>query len=113
MDLYNIVESLFELYYESYPNMERISVDINFTDDLGKTHCELRSDIKERLIAEGLESQQDCNGRMVAPCSINDTMHILLNTKKVIQYCNDGSMTWVGTFAHELTHAIDFYQMAR
>lgn len=113
MELHNLVEQLMVLYYECYPSMERISININFTDDLGKKHCELRPDMKKRLIAEGLESQQNCNGRMVAPYNINDTMHILLNTKKVIQYCKDDSMTWVGTFAHELTHAIDFYQMAR
>lgn len=112
-ELNNMINILYEQYYKCYPHMERIPVNIEFTDDLAKKHFELRSDIKEQLIAEDIYSQQNFNGRMVAPCDIKDNISILLNTNKVVQYCNDGSMTWIGTFAHELTHAIDFYMMAR
>lgn len=29
------------------------------------------------------------------------------------KYTEDGSMTWVGILAHELTHAIDYNQFAK
>ena len=63
------------------------------------------------ILKEGIQS--DYNGRMVVPESLDDPIHILLNTRKVEEYTNDGSMTWIGTIGHEYTHAIDFYQMAR
>ena len=112
-ELNSMINILYEQYYKCYPYMERIPVNIELTDDLTKKHLELRSDIKERLIEEDIDSQQHFNGRMVPPYDITDNINILLNTNKVIQYCNDGSFTWIGTFAHELTHAIDFYMMAR
>lgn len=113
MDLKEIVGSLLEQYYVCYPDTEKIVVNINFTDDLGKTYCELRQDIKEKIITKGIDYLQKFNGLMVAPYSVKDNINILLNTNKVIEYCNDGSMTWIGTLAHELTHAIDFYQIAK
>lgn len=113
MELNEICNSIIEAYFKLYLNMERIPVKIIFTDNLGATHLELRPDRKGQLLAGGLESENDYNGRMVVPYELDDTIHILLNTQKVIEYTNDKSMTWVGTLAHELTHAIDYYQMAR
>lgn len=113
MDLNEMIKSLITMYYEYYPTMEPIAANVVFTDSLNKTHCELRTDRKERLLAAAIESDDDYNGRMVMPHEIDGNIHILLNTNKVIEYTEDQSMTWVGTLAHELTHAIDYYQMAR
>lgn len=106
-----LINSLFSLYHITFPEAEQIPVSVSFTDNLNKTHAELRPDRKETILREGL--QADFNGRMVVPESLDETIHILLNTKKVEEYTIDGSMTWIGTIGHEYTHALDFYQMAR
>lgn len=113
MALNEACKFLIEEYFKLYPTMERIPVEIVFTDNLGATHLKLRPDRKEQLLERGLESDNNYNGRMVVPHKLDDTMYVLLNTQKVIEYTNDKSMTWAGTLAHELTHAIDYYQMAR
>ena len=93
--------------------MQQIPVKLILTDDLNGTHCELRPEYKARLIGTNAESRNDDNGRMVVPHEISDTISILINTEKIKQYTEDGSLTWIGTVSHELTHAIDYYQMAR
>lgn len=50
---------------------------------------------------------------MVTPRSNDEPTHILLNTKIIEEYTEDGSMTWVGTFAHKSTHTIDYNQFAK
>lgn len=107
----NAFHTLINRYYDIYSDSPQVPVDITLTDNLNSTHAELRPDVKNKLLAEN--PQNDFNGRMVVPVSLDDPIHILLNTTKVQEYTNDGSMTWIGTLAHELTHAIDYYQMAR
>lgn len=107
----NAFKTLIKRYYDIYPDSPQVPVDITLTDNLNSTHAELRPDVKNQLLAEN--PQIDFNGRMVVPVSLDDPIHILLNTTKVLEYTNDGSMTWIGTLAHELTHAIDYYQMSR
>ena len=109
--LHEFINSLFLLYHKTFIDSPIIPVEIIFTDDLNKTHVELRPEEAVMLLQDN--KQNDFNGRMVIPASINDTIHILLNTNRVNEYTQNGSMTWIGTFAHEFTHAIDFYQMAR
>lgn len=105
------MKELVLLYFSIYPDMEQIATNITFTDDLNETNAILRPDKAEWLLAEN--PQNDYNGRMVLPNSLEEPIHILVNLKKVDQYTKDGSMTWIGTIGHELTHAIDYYQMAR
>ena len=50
---------------------------------------------------------------MIVPGDIDGHFYVLLNTSRIEAYTNDGSFTWVGTFAHETTHAHDYYQMAK
>jgi len=107
----SLFDNLTNIYYQLYPDAEQISFQVTLTTDLNRTHGEIRPDWVEKL--KDNYRDNDFNGRMVVPCSISEPMHILLNSSKVKEYTDDGSMTWVGTFAHELTHAIDFYQMAR
>lgn len=104
---------IIELYYMLNPTMERIPVNVVLTDNLNRTHCELRPEYRDKLITENDESGNDYNGRMVVPHSITEPISILINTEKIEQYTKDGSLTWIGTISHELTHAIDYYQMAR
>lgn len=109
----NLFNPLIELYYALNQTMERVPVNIILTDNLNRTHCELRPEYKDKLITESNALNNDYNGRMVVPHSTDETISILINTEKMKQYTDDGSLTWVGTFSHELTHAIDYYQMAR
>ena len=112
MELEQIIEGLLGLYYAVYPEMERIVTNIILTDDLDRSHRELRPDLSSQIDEHARESV-DYNGRMVLPVSLDENITVLLNTKKILEYTNDRSMTWVGTFAHEHTHAIDYYSMAR
>lgn len=107
----SLFQDLVRCYYDMYPDTPDLSVEITLTDNLNSTHAQLRPDIKQELLADN--PQNDFNGRMVVPISLDDPIHILLNTSKIKEYTDDGSMTWIGTFAHEYTHAIDFFQMAR
>ena len=109
----NLFDCIIELYYDLNPMMKRIPVNVILTDDLNRTHCELRPEYKDKLVGTSAALNNDYNGRMVVPHSIDETISILINTEKMKQYTNDGSLTWVGTVSHELTHAIDYYQMAR
>lgn len=109
----NIFDSIVELYYVLNPTMKRVPVKIILTDDLNRTHCELRPEYKDRLFEKSAERNNDYNGRVVIPHLVDETISILINTQKVKQYTEDGSLTWVGTISHELTHAIDYYEMAR
>lgn len=111
-DIEEIFQRLSLNYYKLYPDMPEVPVNVIFTDCLSKTHLELRPDLEERLIADQIEKDDCYNGRMVLPFSINDNIYILLNNKKIIEYTDDKSYTWIGTFAHELTHVIDFHMMA-
>lgn len=99
-------------YYTLYSEMPEVNFEIVITDDLCRKHLELRPDMKAELLKEGIENDNDYNGRMVLPKHIGDTISILLNKQKIVQYTNDKSYTWIGTFAHELTHAIDYSMMA-
>ena len=107
------INSIIELYYFINPTMIRIPVNIYFTEDLNQKHVDLRPEYREMITSKRAEYANTQNGRMVAPHSVDDTICILMNIEKVKEYTDDRSMTWVGTIAHELTHAIDFYQMAR
>lgn len=110
--LRDILVQLSQSYYTLYPNMLSLSVNVDVTDSLSRTHFELRPDLKDELIEQGIERDDESNGRMVLPKSVDGEIHILLNSQQMTKYTDDGSMTWMGTFAHELTHAIDYYQMA-
>lgn len=100
------------LYYEFYPDMQKMPINITISDSLSDSYIKIRPDSKERFTIDEKEKTDDNNGLMVLPYVVGDNINILLNKSKIIEYTNDGSMTWLGTFAHELTHAIDFYQMA-
>ena len=105
--------SIITSYYEMFPTMEIIPVNIITTDNLNRTHCELRPEYKNKFLGANAELGNEDNGRMVVPHSINETISILLNSKKLKEYAGNATTTWIGTIAHELTHAIDYYQIAR
>ena len=98
-----------ELYFTQNPDAPRIPVKMILTDDMNKTHSEIRPDQKGRLS----DAHNSYNGRMVAPYSLSDPICILLNINKIREYTEDRTMTWVGTIGHEITHAVDYYQMTK
>lgn len=112
MDINDIINTLYKQYFKVFSDTEEIPVKIILTDNLAKSHYELRPDRKEELIAQNIEAYNIQNERMVTPRSNDEPTYILLNTKMIKKYTEDGSMTWVGTLAHELTHAIDYNQFA-
>jgi len=110
-NLQELIDTIFSLYYVTFPMANRLPVSITFTDNLNKSHAELRPDLIEHLKCDN--PQSDFNGRMVIPARVDDQIHILLNNAKVTEYTQDGSMTWVGTIAHEYTHALYFNGIAK
>lgn len=113
MDLVEGIQTLVDVFYREYPEIERVPFDITLTDDLDGASYKLRPDLRERFVSQRKRCDGDSNGRMVPPCHLDEKLHVLINTRSIQKYSEDGSMTWVGTIAHELTHAADFYQMAR
>lgn len=111
MELEEALQNLILSYYNHYQDMQQVPINIILTDDINKKHCELYPERTSEIMSAAREI--DHNGRMVPAPSLEEPMNILMNTIKMLQYTKDGSMTWIGTFAHELTHAIDYYQMAR
>ncbi|MBK5252930.1 MAG: hypothetical protein JJE03_00420 [Peptostreptococcaceae bacterium] len=107
-----IFQELNNEYYKLYRSMPKIPISVIVTESIDKANCKLRPDLKNRIIIEVTENNYNYNGRMVLPYLVGDTISILLNSENMIKYTEDGSMTWVGTFAHELTHAIDYHLIA-
>ena len=109
MDLNELISYFAELYFSQNSDAPRIPVNMILTEDMNKTHLEIRPDLAD-LISD---TDNSYNGRMVAPHSLEDPIFILLNINKVLKYTEDRTLTWVGTIGHELTHAVDYYEMAR
>lgn len=108
----SIIENLIDDYYSLFPDMLKISVKVIISDCLSQSHFELRPDMKERLSKLNIENDDNYNGRMVMPNKVGSHINILMNRQKMIEYTEDGTFTWKGTLAHELTHSIDYHQMA-
>ncbi len=111
MDYEATIDALTAYYYSLYEDMPKINITVIICDNLDDAHIKLRPDLADKIESQRNE-QDDFNGRMVLPKKMNDMIYILLSENKIYQYTQDKSMTWCGTFAHELTHAIDYYQMA-
>ena len=62
-NLQELIDTIFGLYYVTFPMADRLPVSITFTDDLNKSHAELRPDLIEHLKRDN--PQSDFNGRMV------------------------------------------------
>lgn len=99
-------------YYAIFPDMQRVPVNIIISDCLSRSQFALRPDLKEHSVNEIIEKREDINGRMVLPYKVKEPINILMNKQKMIEYTENGTYTWIGTCAHELTHAIDYHQMA-
>ncbi len=111
-NLQKLIDALFQLYVTVFPDTPQIPVQVTFTEDLNTAHARLRPDLKDDPILQDA-SGNDFNGRMVLPISIDDPIHILVNIQKAIENEKQGQPTFQGTIAHEYTHAIDYYQIAR
>lgn len=95
-------------YYSLYTKLPKINCEFIFTDDLYMTYSKLRPDLNINLTKKEIEDQNENNGQIVLPKEVGNAISILINSKKVIEYGD----TWIGTIAHELTHAIDYHTMA-
>ena len=110
-EVQKLIDTLFQFYSTVFPDAPQIPVIVSFTNDLNATHAQLRPDHKEELLRS--PSGNEYNGRMVLPISIDEPIHLLLNVQKAAEHEKAGMHTFYGTIAHEFTHAIDYYQMAR
>lgn len=62
--------------------MERVPVNIILTDNLNRTHIQLRQEFKDILSETSDAPYNEYNGRMVLPYSIDKPISILINTEK-------------------------------
>jgi hypothetical protein len=106
----DIISMLAEKYYVLYPEMVRIPVRVEVCECISDAYLRIRPEHEHRMSRQALD---EINGMVALPKTIEEPISILISKNRVLEYTNDKSMTWVGTFAHELTHAIDFYQIAR
>lgn len=107
----NIFDFLHKKYYEIFNDI-KLPIKIDVTDNMNESHFTLRPDLKERLIDQGIINEIDYNGRLVLPRNVGDNIHVLLNNRSIKLYTEDLSFTWIGTYAHEITHAIDYHHMS-
>ena len=112
IQLSSIISKLLADYFVLYPDWRQLPIEVIVSFNLSKSHLELRPDLAERLKKEKIESEDDSNGRMVPPHRVGEPMSILLNGEHIVRLTEDKTMAWVGTLAHEITHAIDYHQMA-
>lgn len=92
MNINDIINTLYK-HFEVFSDAEEVPVNIILTDNLAKSHYELRPNRKEELIAQNIEAFNIQNERMVTPRSNDEPTYILLNTKIIEEYTEDGSMT--------------------
>lgn len=104
----NCFKSLYRQYYQLFPDEKKIDIHIIVTDDINKTYISLCPEYTRQL---SFQKNSD-NGRMVPPEERDMPMYILIS-KYLYDSINNGVYDVLGTFAHELTHGIDYYLMAK
>lgn len=100
------VNNAVEIFYSTYDYEKNNNIEIKIVDDLTKAHLQLRPDIKKSSI----DKYSDQNGRLVTPVNGKGVFCVLININSVYKYTMDGTMTCLGTIAHELTHAHDYIE---
>lgn len=106
-ELEKLISLAVNFYSNKYYDLQRIPINYIITENLDEKHRELRPDIAGEITGENLHS--DDNGRMIPPMTVDEPMNVVLNMK----IFSGQSVNWTGTLAHEITHAIDYYQMAK
>ncbi len=109
--LYESINILKKLYDRLFAESENIPYLVKFSDDLNKTHKEIRPDLIKDIEENNKDNNE--NGRIVLPHLVDEPIIILLNELRIKENLNEKSIAWYETFAHELTHVIDYCQMAR
>ena len=109
----DFIQDKVKQYFDLFPEMSPVPFNIICTTSLNETHFELRPEHVERLKKQDIEKEQNANGRVILPAKVGDCIHILMNLHQIIKFTEDKSLTWIGTLAHEITHAIDYAEMAK
>lgn len=109
-EMENLFNNIDALYHRIHQDQQLPLYMILLTDDLNRAHAEVRPDSADSILSSN--AQSDFNGRMVPPRDRKGKFSILINTEKVNEYTEKNTFEYIGTFAHEMTHAVDYYQMA-
>lgn len=107
LSIENIITSLVELYFKHFEIETKAQIQIRIVDDLAKEHTKLRPDSAE--IFTNLESLNNQNGRLIPPLDKDGIYYVLFNKKILLDRIKNNDSTFAGTIAHELTHAVDYY----
>ena len=108
------VESiLLEIVTDFYTTfgLEPVSVRYVIAEDMGEAYSDLRPDYISQH-PELAANAQKYNGITVLPDSLDGEFTVLLNGVILQQSVVDGNANWIGTIAHETTHAVDYTEYA-
>ncbi len=107
LNIENIITSLVKLYFEYFEIETKAQIQIRVVDNLAKEHKELRPDSAKMFT--DLESMNNQNGRLIPPLDKDGLYYVLFNKNILLNRIKNNDSTFVGTIAHELTHAVDYY----
>ena len=90
-------------YFETF-DIEAFAFDTRLSEDLNKDFFALRPDLSGRVTGDF----NLFNGTIVHPRKNRDDFTLLFNKEYVDKTVAKGTNDWIGTFAHEITHMVDY-----
>lgn len=105
-----VVQTIVADYFETF-SITPISIKYSIVDDMVQAYTQLRPEHAKKE-PQKIATLNQYNGSTVVPNDINGMFTILLNQKYIQESYVDGNANWIGTIAHETTHAIDFTNYA-
>lgn len=113
MSEFSFERVLLEIVTDFYTTfgLEPVSIKYVVAADMAKLYSELRPEYVSQH-PEQISNAQKYNGILVLPDSLDGEFTVLLNGVFFQQSMADGNANWIGTIAHETTHAVDYAEYA-
>jgi len=99
-------DALLAKLYTVLPDVREVSVEIQATKCIRTSYKNLRPDLVAAIEADA-EAYDNLVGLTVLPHAVDKPIDVLIDANYI---SNDNA--WLGTIAHELTHAGHYYQLA-
>ena len=90
-------------YFNTF-NITPFAFEVKISDDLNRDFFALRPDLRGRVTGDF----NLFNGTIVHPKAKGAAFTLLLNKRYYDETTTKGTQEWMGTFAHELTHIVDY-----
>lgn len=108
--LNKLIEAIVNDYFSTF-KYEPLGISIVFSDDIWETYFKIRPDHREQLTKQ--QPLPAFNGTMVTPREPDGTFTVIIDNQYFVEECKNNTLSWMGTIAHEITHAIDYRNYAR